>query len=106
MDEASYVAVEVMMEIGSRGLLGSQREGLERTVFSRNYDPSPIRQARARKDISLANELAREMKVPMPVANIVEKTSIQWGNRGRGEMDTEEIYRPQEEAAGVEIRSC
>ena len=39
------------------------------------------------------------------MANILEQISFQCGNRGRGEMDTEVIYRLQEEAADVEIRS-
>ena len=97
--------LDALMEAGSRGILGSQSEGLERTVFLGKYDPPSFRQALARKDISLANELARELSVPMPVANIVEQISIQCGNRGWGDKDTHVIYRLQEEAAGVEIRS-
>ena len=98
--------LDALMEAGSRGILGSQREGLERTVFAGRFEPPSFRQALARKDIALANELARELNVPMPVANIVEQVSIQCGNRGWGDMDTHVIYRLQEEAAGVEIRSC
>ena len=64
-----------------------------------------MRQELARKDIALVNELARELNVPMPVANIVEQLSIQCGNRSWGNMDTHVIYRLQEEAAGAEIRS-
>ena len=97
--------LDALMEAGSRHILGSQREGLERTVFQGKYDPPSFRQALARKDISLANELARELNVPMPVANIVEQIAIQCGNRGWGDMDTHVIYRLQEEGAGVEIRS-
>ena len=93
------------MESGSRNILGTQREGLERTVFQGKYHPPSFRQALARKDISLANELARELNVPMPVANIVEQLGIQCGNQGWGDMDTHVIYRRQEEAAGVEISS-
>ena len=96
--------LDALMEAGSRGILGSQREGLERTVFAGKFEPPSFRQALARKDIALANELARELEVPMPVANIVEQISIQCGNRGWGDMDTHVIYRLQEEAAGVEIR--
>ena len=98
--------LDALMEAGSRGILGSQREGLERTVFLGKFEPPSFRQALARKDIALANELARELNVPMPVANIVEQLSIQCGNRGWGNMDTHVIYRLQEDAAGVEIRSC
>ena len=97
--------LDALMEAGSRGILGSQREGLERTVFLGKFAPPSFRQALARKDIFLANELARELNVPMPVANIVEQVSIQCGNRGWGDMDTHVIYRLQEEAAGVEVRS-
>ncbi len=96
--------LDALIEAGSRGILGSQREGLERTVFAGKFEPPSFRQALARKDIALANELARELSVPMAVANHVEQVSIECGNRGWGDMDTHVIYRLQEEAAGVEIR--
>ena len=96
--------LEALMEAGSRMTLGTQREGLERTVFRGEFEPPSFRQALARKDIGLANELARELSVPMPVANIVEQVAIQCGNLGWGDLDTHVIYRLQEIAAGVEIR--
>ena len=96
--------LEALMEAGSRMTLGTQREGLERTVFRGEFEPPSFRQALARKDIGLANELARELNVPMPVANIVEQVAIECGNRGWGDLDTHVIYRLQELAAGVEIR--
>ena len=96
--------LDALMEAGSRMTLGTQREGLERTVFRGEFEPPSFRQALARKDIGLANELARELSVPMPVANIVEQVAIQCGNRGWGDLDTHVIYRLQEIAAGVEIR--
>ncbi len=97
--------LDALMEAGSRGILGSQREGLERTVFAGKFEPPSFRQTLARKDIALANELARELSVPMAVANYVEQVSTECGNRGWGDMGTHVIYRLQEEAAGVEIRS-
>ena len=97
--------LDALMESGSRRTLGTQKEGLERTVFQGKYDPPSFRQALARKDQSLANELARELNVPMPVANLVEQISIECGNRGWGDLDTHVIYRLQEQAAGVEIKS-
>ena len=97
--------LDALMEAGSRGILGSQREGLERTVFAGKFAPPSFRHALARKDISLANALARELGVPIAVANVVEQVSIECGKRGWGDMDTHVIYRLQEEAAGVEIRS-
>ena len=97
--------LDALMEAGSRSTLGYQREGLERTVFRGEYESPSFRQALARKDITLANELGREHSVPMPVSNLVEQISVQVGNRGWGDMDTHVIYRLQEEMAGVEIRS-
>jgi len=97
--------LDSLMEAGNRMVLGHQEEGLRKTVFRGQFDPPSFRQALARKDIGLANELGRELNVPMPVANLVEQISIQIGNRGWGDMDTHVIYRLQEEAAGVEIRS-
>ena len=97
--------LDSLMEAGNRMVLGHQKEGLEKTVFRGQFDPPSFRQALARKDIGLANELGRELSVPMPVANLVEQISIQIGNRGWGDMDTHVIYRLQEEMAGVEIRS-
>ncbi|MCY3544914.1 MAG: NAD(P)-dependent oxidoreductase [Chloroflexi bacterium] len=96
--------LDALMEAGSRMILGTQKEGLERTVFRGEFEPPSFRQALARKDIGLANELARELSVPMPVANIVEQVAIQCGNRGWGDLDTHVIYRLQEISAGVEIR--
>lgn len=97
--------LDSLMEAGNRMVLGHQEEGLRKTVFRGQFDPPSFRQALARKDIGLANELGRELDVPMPVANLVEQISIQIGNRGWGDMDTHVIYRLQEEMAGVEIRS-
>ena len=97
--------LDSLMEAGNRMVLGHQEEGLRKTVFRGQFDLPSFRQALARKDIGLANELGRELNVPMPVANLVEQISIQIGNRGWGDMDTHVIYRLQEEMAGVEIRS-
>ena len=94
-----------LMEAGSRGVLGYQREGLEKTVFRGEFEPPSFRQALAHKDIGLATELGREVRVPLPVANIVEQLAIQCANRGWGDKDTHVIYRLQEDAAGVELRS-
>ena len=94
-----------LMEAGSRGVLGHQREGLERTVFRGQFEPPSFRQALARKDIGLANQLGRDLNVPLPVANIVEQLSIQCTNRGWGDMDTHVIHRLQEDASDIEVRS-
>ena len=98
--------LDSLMEAGSRGVLGYQQEGLERTVFRGEYEPPSFRQALAHKDIALANELGRELLVPLPVSNTVEQIAIQCGNRGWADLDTHVIYRLQEEAAGVDLRTA
>lgn len=93
-----------LMESGSRTVLGYQSEGLEKTVFKGQYEPASFRQALALKDITLANELGRDLDVPMPVANLVEQISTTVRKRGWGNLDTHVIYRLQEELSGVKIR--
>ena len=94
-----------LMEAGDRGLLGRHRKGLERTVFPGQFETPSFRHALARKDIGLATELGRELNVSLPVENLVEQLFIQCANRGWGDLDTHVIYRLQEDAAGVELRS-
>ena len=97
--------LDALMQAGSRGILGSQREGLKRTVFLGKYHPPSFRQALARKDIALANQLARELNVPMPVANLVEQIAIQCTNQSWQDMDTHIIYHHQEQLSNTQIRS-
>ena len=96
--------LDALMQAGSRGILGSQREGLKRTVFLGKYHPPSFRQALARKDIALANQLARELNVPMPVANLVEQIAIQCTNQSWQDMDTHIIYHHQEQLSNTQIR--
>ena len=96
--------LNALMEAGSRGILASQREGLERTVFLGKYHPPSFRQALARKDIALANQLARELNVPMPVANLVEQIAIQCTNQSWQDMDTHIIYHHQQQLSNTQIR--
>ena len=76
------------------------------TVFKGNY------QARAsfgiglsRKDVGLATELGRQHNVPMPIAALVEQTMIHAVNRGWSGQSTISLFRLQEEAAGIEVRT-
>ena len=95
----------VLMESGTRGILGMNSERLAQTVFSGEYDQPSFRLALSRKDIGLATELGREVNVPMPVANIAEQLAIQCMNRGWGDRDSMVTILLQEEEAGVDLRS-
>ncbi len=76
------------------------------TVFRGDYDyRASFGIGLSRKDVGLATELARQHNVPMPIATLVEQTMIHAINRGWSEQSTASLFRLQEEAAGVEVRS-
>jgi len=59
----------------------------------------------SRKDVGLATELGRQHNVPMPIAALVEQIMIQAINRGWSNQSTASLFRLQEEAAGIQVRS-
>jgi 3-hydroxyisobutyrate dehydrogenase len=76
------------------------------TVFKGDYDHrASFGIGLSRKDVGLATELARKHNVPMPIATLVEQMMIHAINRGWSEQSTVSLFRLQEEAAGVEVRS-
>src|SRR2546428_9140096 len=90
---------------GSTGRLRYLHESVPRNVFRKDYDDPSFMLALAHKDIALANELAREFNVPMPVASLAEQIAMEALNRGWGNKDSSVTFLLQEEAAGVEVRS-
>ena len=99
------VDLDVLMDTGSRGLLGMRSEGLSQTVFRGQFQPPSFTLALALKDVALATQLGRETNVPMPMANFAEQILRQGVNRGWAEDDYTKAFLLQEEAAGVEVRS-
>jgi 3-hydroxyisobutyrate dehydrogenase len=76
------------------------------TVFQGNYQaPASFDIALSRKDVGLATELGRRHDVPMPIAALVEQTMIQAIGRGWSDQSTASLFRLQEEAAGIEVRT-
>jgi 3-hydroxyisobutyrate dehydrogenase len=76
------------------------------TVFRGDFDyRASFGIGLSRKDVGLATELARQHNVPMPIAALVEQMMIHAINRGWSEQSTVSLFRLQEEAAGVEVRS-
>lgn len=98
------VELDVLMETGNRGLLGSRREGFSQTVFQGQFQPPSFTVALALKDVALATELGRDNNVPMPMANIAEQIFRQAVNRGFGDDDYTAAVQLQEEAAGKPVR--
>ena len=57
-----------------------------------------------RKDVALATELARELDVPMALANLAEQALVEAVHRGWADDPCEKVRLLQEERAGVEVR--
>jgi 3-hydroxyisobutyrate dehydrogenase len=82
------------------------QKSLPATVFNDNFDaPAGFGLGLARKDVGLATALARQHNVPMPISALVEQTMVQALNRGWSEQSTLSLFRLQEEAAGIEVRT-
>ena len=68
------------------------------------YDPPDFALRLAHKDVTLATELAREMKVPMPMANLALMELTSALNRGWDGRDSRVAMELQKERAGVAIK--
>ena len=101
----SGVELDVLLDTGTRGLLGLFDEIFSETVFRGQFQPPTFTLALALKDVALATELGRESSVPMHLANLVEQIMRQCVNKGWAEDDFTKQFLWQEEAAGVEVRS-
>ena len=86
--------------------LGRQRtfDRLGRQFLQGVFDPPDFALKLAHKDVTLATELAREIGVPMRVANLAYAEMTEALNRGWGERDSRTPMLLQEERAGVEIK--
>jgi len=68
------------------------------------FDPPDFALRLAHKDVTLATELAREIGVPMKIANITHAEMTEALNRGWGHLDSRSFLMLQKERAGVEIK--
>jgi 3-hydroxyisobutyrate dehydrogenase-like beta-hydroxyacid dehydrogenase len=86
---------------GSSGNTNSMH-GFPNGIFQRNFDPG-FQLDLAAKDVGLATQLGRELRVPMEMSNIAQQRYIAGQNRGFGRMAAGAVAMVQEERAGVEI---
>jgi len=86
--------------------LGRQRtfDRLGRQFLQGVFEPPDFALKLAHKDVTLATELAREMGVPMRIANLTHAEMTEALNRGWGERDSRVPMLLQEERAGVNIK--
>jgi 3-hydroxyisobutyrate dehydrogenase len=89
-----------------QGATGRKRtfDRLAEQFLPGKYDPPGFALRLAHKDLSLALELAREVHVPMQVAQVAMKEFEEALRRGWGERDSRTPMLLQEERAGVSPR--
>ncbi len=78
-------------------------DGLVDQFLPGTFDPPAFTLKLAHKDVSLATALARELGVPMRVANLTLEEMTEALNRGWGQRDSRVAMLLQEERAGVQI---
>ncbi len=78
-------------------------QGFPNGLFKRKFEPG-FQLDLAAKDVGLATQLGRELRVPMEMSNIAQQRYIDAQNRGWGRMGSGSVIRVQEERAGVEIK--
>jgi 3-hydroxyisobutyrate dehydrogenase-like beta-hydroxyacid dehydrogenase len=88
-----------------QGALGNTRtyDGLPAQFLSGVFDPASFALRLAHKDVALATGLAREVGVPMPMADTMFEALAEALDRGWGERDTRAFTLLQQERAGVQI---
>ncbi len=102
------VAPQALFKVISDGAFGRGLllKGLPAVVFKGDFDrPATFALKLARKDVTLANQVAREFDVPIPLAALVEQHLTEAVARGLGDKDGVAAFALQEEKAGVKVRS-
>ena len=74
------------------------------TLFKGNFEPG-FKLDLGAKDVGLATDLGRKLRVPMKVSNLIQQSYINAQNKGLGQESTLAIAKLQEEISGVEIRN-
>ena len=74
------------------------------SLFQGNFEPG-FKLDLGAKDVSLATEMGRQLRLPMELANIIEQRFTEARNRGWGELASVSVAQLQEERADVKIRA-
>jgi len=103
------VDAETLWQCVRRGMVGRMHVlhvQVPQTVFRGEFSTDTFTLKLLRKDVGLATELARELNVPLPLANIAEQRLVEATNRGWGDQSAYTVtFRLQEEAANAEVRA-
>jgi len=89
-----------------QGALGRKRsfDRMGDQFLQGNFDPANFALALAHKDVTLATELAREIGVPMRLANLTYAEMTDALNRGWHKRDSRSFLLLQQERAGLNIK--
>jgi 3-hydroxyisobutyrate dehydrogenase len=90
------------MKLGMVGR-GSPMDMLVRQFLPGTYEPAAFALKLAHKDVALGTAMARELGVPMRLANMTFAEMTEALGRGWGEQDSRAFLKLQLERAGVEI---
>src|SRR5437016_6135121 len=98
-----------LWECVRRGMVGRMHVlhyQVPQTVFRGEFSTETFPLKLLRKDVGLAIALGRELKVPLPLADIAEQHLIEAMNRGLGDKSAyTATFLLQEEAANVAVRA-
>jgi 3-hydroxyisobutyrate dehydrogenase len=95
-----------LWEAVRQGAGGRRRsfDGLAGNFMTGEYEPAAFQLRLAHKDVKLATELAKELSVPMRLANMALEELTEAMNRGWASQDSRSAMKLQIERAGVEIK--
>ena len=99
------VPPETLFEAVSKSSGNTQAmQGFPTGLFKGNFEPG-FQLDLAAKDVGLATEMGRRLRVPMDLSNLVQQRYIDGQNSGWGRMAAGAVARVQEKRAGVEVRT-
>ena len=99
------VPPETLFEAVSKSSGNTQSmQGFPAGLFKGNFEPG-FQLDLAAKDVGLATEMGRRLRVPMDLSNLVQQRYIDGQNSGWGRMAAGAVARVQEKRAGVEVRT-
>ena len=105
MGTKAGVPPETLFEAVSKSSGNTQAmQGFPDGLFKGNFEPG-FQLDLGAKDVGLATEMGRKLRVPMELSNLVQQRYIDAQNRGWGRMASGAVAQIQEERAGVQIRA-
>ena len=103
--KAGVDAETLLKAVGGGMYARSPVGGLEGDLLAGKFDPASFALKLSQKDTSLAIQLAREVRAPMPLSSIAEQIQLEAMDRGWGNRNFSATDLIIEERAGVQVRA-